>query len=313
MAAAPPAAASGNATTLFAKIGHHILQFRKYHGLGNDYLIPTAPATATPEQIDEALVRRVCDPHYGLGSDGILYGPYTPATAFFQQLGIPEARFAFRILNPDGSEAEKSGNGVRIFCRYLFDCGKVSRNEEFTLATLGGPIRCRVEDPETAIRAEMGQLSFDSARIPVYGPHREVVREKMMIAGEELEYCAVTIGNPHCVLPCPQGVSRELACRLGPAIECEPRFPNRTNVQFIAPVDRHAVRAEIYERGAGYTLASGTSACACAAVAVKLGWCESPVTVQMPGGKLTIQLTDDFAATQCGPVHHIYDAEYHDA
>ena len=290
-----------------------MLHFRKYHGLGNDYLIPTEAQHATPETIDATLVRQICDCHYGLGSDGILYGPYSPETAFFQRLGISDARYAFRILNPDGSEAEKSGNGVRIFCRYLYDCGRVALHEEFTLATLGGPIRCRVENPENAIRAEMGRLSFDSAVIPVVGPRREVVREHIVIDGEELEFCAVTIGNPHCVIPCPKGVSKELACRLGPAIECEPRFPNRTNVQFIAPVDRHAVRAEIFERGAGYTLASGTSACACAAVAVKLGWCESPVTVKMPGGDLTIQLTADYSATQCGPVHHIYDAEYHDA
>ena len=290
-----------------------MLHFRKYHGLGNDYLIPTQAQYATPEVVDETLVRKVCDPHYGLGSDGILYGPYSPDTAFFQRLGIQEARYAFRILNPDGSEAEKSGNGVRIFCRYLFDCGLVALQEEFTLATLGGPICCRVENPETAIRAEMGRLSFDSEVIPVVGPHREVIREKFVIFGEELEYCAVTIGNPHCVVPCPQGISKELACHFGPAIECEPRFPHRTNVQFIAPVNRHAIRAEIYERGAGYTLASGTSACACAAVAVKLGWCDSPVTVQMPGGELTIQLTEDFAATQCGPVHLIYEADYLDA
>ena len=290
-----------------------LIIFRKYHGLGNDYLIPTDTPFVTPTEIDANLVRQVCNPHYGLGSDGILYGPYLPETTFFQRLGIQDAKCAFRILNPDGSEAEKSGNGVRIFCRYLYDKGMVALHEDFTLATLGGPIRCRIDDPENAIRAEMGRLSFDSAVIPVVGPRREVVREHFMIDGQELEYCAVTIGNPHCVIPCPQGISKELACRLGPIIECEKRFPNRTNVQFIAPVDRHAIRAEIFERGAGYTLASGTSACACAAVAVKLDWCESPVTVRMPGGELTIQLSADFDATQCGPVHHIYDAEYHDA
>ena len=289
-----------------------MLHFRKYHGLGNDYLIPTQGEYSTPEVVDEALVRKICAPHYGLGSDGILYGPYSPDTAFFRRLGILDARYAFRILNPDGSEAEKSGNGVRIFCRYLYDSGLVALHQDFTLATLGGPILCRVDDPETAIRAEMGRLDFDSKVIPVAGPRREVVREKFAILGEELEYCAVTIGNPHCVIPCRQGVSRELACHFGPAIECEPRFPNRTNVQFIAPFDRHAIQAEIYERGAGYTLASGTSACACAAVALKLGWCESPVTVKMPGGDLTIQLTEDFAATQCGPVHFVYDANYYD-
>ena len=111
------------------------MRLRKYHGLGNDYLIPTEQADATPDTIDEALVRALCAPHYGLGSDGILYGPYLPGSPFFQRLAQPEAIAAFRILNPDGSEAEKSGNGVRIFAQYLFDCGLVQRGVPFTLAS----------------------------------------------------------------------------------------------------------------------------------------------------------------------------------
>ncbi len=287
------------------------LNLRKYHGLGNDYLIPTDAQDCAPEEIDAELVRRICEPHYGLGSDGILYGPYFPDTAFFQKLGIPEAICAFRILNPDGSEAEKSGNGVRIFARWLLDSGRVELNQEFVLATLGGPIRCCVKEAEDAIQAQMGKVSFEAEAIPVLKEVGEVLNRHITVGGTDLEYCAATVGNPHCVVLSPAGVSREQAQNLGPLLESHPVFPNRTNVQFMQALDDHTIQIEIYERGAGYTLASGTSASACAAVAVRIGWCQSPVTVVMPGGKLTLQIDEDFQVTQVGPVRLVYDVRYY--
>ncbi len=282
--------------------------FRKYHGLGNDYLIPTSGECA-PEVIDPEYVRLICKPHYGLTSDGILYGPYEPHSAFYQHLGMHDALCAFRVLNPDGSEAEKSGNGVRIFARYLYDCGKVALHEDFVLATIGGAIKCRVDDPNTAIYAAMGTLSFDSVAIPVVGPKRDVVREKVTVDGAELEFCAVTIGNPHCVvIDPPGGVCKDTAMHFGERLEVHPLFPHRTNVQFITRLDKHNIRAEIFERGAGYTLASGTSSCACAATAIRIGWCTSPVTVHTPGGELTIEIDANYNASQCGPVARVYDA-----
>jgi diaminopimelate epimerase len=283
--------------------------FRKYHGLGNDYLIPLCPAEAAPEVIDPAEVRRICHRNYGLGSDGILYGPYLPGSHFFESLKHPEALCAFRVLNPDGSEAEKSGNGVRIFARYLWDCGMVRSDEPFVLATLGGPVECRVLDPENAIQARMGRVSFDSREIPVEGAPREVISERLILPnGEEILFCAATVGNPHCVVLLDAPPTRELTLRLGPILESHTLFPHRTNVQFIHIQDEHTLQAEIYERGAGYTLASGTSSTACAAVAVKIGRCKSPVTVKMPGGDLVISLTPDFQATLTGPVARVYDA-----
>ncbi|MBO7741370.1 MAG: diaminopimelate epimerase [Victivallales bacterium] len=279
----------------------------KYHGLGNDYLIAADADAAAPEKIDVELVRRLCVPHYGLGSDGILYGPYLPGTPFFASLGIPEAVAAFRIINPDGSEAEKSGNGVRIFTRYLYDIGVVRTDVPFTLATLGGPIRCLISDPRSAIRCEMGQVSFDSSRIPVAGDVREVLHERIKVNGQEVEFCAATVGNPHCIVITPGLVTPESAMALGPALECADIFPNRTNVQFMEALDEHTIRIEIYERGAGYTLASGTSAAACAATAVRLGWCHSPVTVTMPGGTLEIHVDAEFRVTQCGPAAKVFD------
>ena len=285
--------------------------YRKYHGLGNDYLIPMCREEATPEKINSGRVRLLCDTHYGLGSDGILYGPYMPDSEFYKQLGQPEALCAFRILNPDGSEAEKSGNGVRIFARYLFDCGIVKQDEPFVLATLGGPVRCRIIDPDKAIQAEMGHVSFDSAEIPVNGPHRITLHETLELDGETVHFAAATVGNPHCVVVLDENApkpDKALACRLGPKLESHSLFPNRTNVQFIQRISPHRIRVEIYERGAGYTLASGSSATACAAVAVKLGLCESPVIALMPGGALEISLDDDFNATLVGPVTRVYDA-----
>lgn len=288
--------------------------YRKYHGLGNDYLIPLHPEEATPAKINSGRVRLLCAPHYGLGSDGILYGPYMPDSEFYKSLGQPEAICAFRILNPDGSEAEKSGNGVRIFARYLYDCGKVSIDEPFVLATIGGPVRCRIIDPDKAIQAEMGHVSFDSEAIPVNCPHHEVLNETLNLDGETLHFAAATVGNPHCVVLLDEADAapdKELAYRLGPKLESHPLFPNRTNVQFLKRLDSHRVHIQIYERGAGYTLASGSSATASAAVAVKLGLCQSPVTVVMPGGNLEIQLDKDFNATLVGPVARVYDAVLH--
>lgn len=286
-------------------------RWRKYHGLGNDYLIPLDREEATPDTVDPALVQRVCHPHYGLGSDGILYGPYPPGSPFFQRLGQPGALCAFRILNPDGSEAEKSGNGVRIFARYLWDEGLVSLGVPFTLATLGGGVTCFIHDPRKAIQAQMGEVSFASHCIPVAGPAREVLRESLRLPGETapLLFCAATVGNPHCVVLLDTPPTRELALRLGPLLESHPLFPHRTNVQFLHRLDEHGVQVEIYERGAGYTLASGTSATACAAVAVRLGLCHSPVTVKMPGGSLEISLDSHFSATLTGPVECVYEAE----
>lgn len=267
------------------------MRFLKYHGLGNDYIV------INPADLDEALdarrVQRICDRHYGVGSDGILLGPLPSSTC----------DFGLRIFNPDGSEAEKSGNGLRIFSRHLYDQGLV-HERPFTVETRGGTVVCRVTNNGKAVTVEMGEVSFLSTRVPVIGPEREVLRERMDVAGASFEYCAATVGNPHCVVLCDE-TSPELACRYGPLIETDPRFPHRTNVQFMKIIDRNTVLIEIWERGAGYTLASGSSSTAAAAVAYRLGFCESNITVRMPGGNLSIHLTEAFTATMTGPVQRV--------
>jgi diaminopimelate epimerase len=267
------------------------MKFYKYHALGNDYIV------IEPNEVDGELteehIRQICHRNYGVGSDGILFGPSE----------TNDADFGLLIFNPDGSEAEKSGNGLRIFARYLWDMKRVG-SDEFSILTKGGLVRAKVFEGGKKVTVEMGTVSFNSMDIPVTGPGREVINEAMQINGEEIVYCAVTIGNPHCVILCDE-ISQEQAFRLGPLIEAEPRFPNRTNVQFMKVLDRNNINIQIWERGAGYTLASGSSSSAAAAVAKKLGLCESEITVHMPGGEIEIEMTDDFAVTMTGAVTRV--------
>jgi diaminopimelate epimerase len=150
----------------------------------------------------------------------------------------------------------------------------------------------------------MGIISFDSRRIPVHGSPREVLNEVIVVEGQQLRFCAATIGNPHCVILRDE-VSAEDAVRWGPLVETDSRFPNRTNVQFMKVLDRSNIQIEIWERGVGRTLASGSSSCAAAAVAYRLGLCDGQVTVHMPGGEMAISVSKDLAVTMTGPVSKV--------
>ncbi len=264
------------------------MKYLEYHALGNDYIV-MRPKEFRRKPAPE-IVRLLCHRNYGIGSDGILYGP----------LKSKSCDFGLRIFNPDGSEAEKSGNGLRIFARSLFDEGLVER-KSFSVETRGGAVTCKVEKNGGIVTVEMGKVSFSSRDIPVLGPHREVLNEEIRAGGKTFTFCAATVGNPHCVIFADQPSAAE-ARRYGPHIEKDSWFPNRTNVQFMKVLDDRNIRIEIWERGAGYTLASGSSSTAAAAVAFKLGLCGPDITVHMPGGELKISLSRDFRATMTGPV-----------
>jgi len=264
------------------------MRFAKYHALGNDYLVIDPQELSAPLTVEQIQV--ICHRNFGIGSDGILLGP-TPSG---------RARFGLRIFNPDGSEAEKSGNGLRIFSRYLWD-RKLVESEEFAVETAGGIVRCTVLDEGRLVRVEMGRVSFWSDAIPVAGSRREVLNDSLQAGDRMFTFCAAGIGNPHCVVPLPE-ITPELAKRYGPLIETHPSFPRRTNVQFLKVLDRANLQIEIWERGAGYTLASGSSSSAAAAVAHRLGLCDRSLTVHMPGGKLGIEIGADFSIVMTGPV-----------
>ena len=264
------------------------IPFYKYHALGNDYIVLNLDDEG--EALTPDMIRLICHRNYGVGSDGILCGPLADA----------EGHFKLRIFNPDGSEAEKSGNGLRIFSRYLWDVGLIG-DDPVQIKTAGGMVSAQVHPAGRIVTVDMGEVSFNSRKVPVTGPDRDVINENIEVNGQTLKFCAATIGNPHCVILRSE-VSAEEAKRWGPIVENDPRFPNRTNVQFMKIMDRSNISIEIWERGAGYTLASGSSSSAAAAVAHRIGLCDAKIKVHMPGGRIDIEISPTFAITMTGNV-----------
>jgi diaminopimelate epimerase len=271
--------------------------FFRGHGLGNDYLVMDPKElsfTLTP-----AVIEAICNRHWGLGSDGIL----TPVSS-------KTADFGLRIFNPDGSEAEKSGNGLRIFARYLHATGR-TKKRRFTVETKGGLVTVdlhldRRGDAST-VTVEMGQAVFAPSALPCTLPVAELLQQSIEAAGRSVVFTGVSVGNPHCVVFKQSGESwsREDLLTLGPALEHHSIFPKRTNVQLAVPTGPKELFILIWERGAGETQASGSSSCAAASAAVKLGLVTSPVAVKMPGGTLTIEVASDFSLTMKGPVAEV--------
>ena len=270
------------------------MEFLKYHALGNDYLVSTSEhPDFSKNELTSEQVRKICHRNFGLGSDGILVGGKDDSGNCF----------TLKIYNPDGSTAEKSGNGLRIFARSLWD-RKLVDHSKFKIVTSGGIVCAQVDSSGQSVTVEMGSVSFQSNIIPVTGESREVLNETLEIYGEKLTFCSATIGNPHCVV-LHRTISAEETLRLGPLIETHPSFPNRTNVQFLEVLNRNTIRIEIWERGAGYTLASGSSSCAAASVAHRLGLCDAEIAVLMPGGQIDITISENYNIIMKGSVTRI--------
>lgn len=267
------------------------MNFYKYHGLGNDYIV------IDPENFDVPLtpgrIKLICHRNFGIGSDGILNGPIFDGD-----------KIKLKIYNPDGSEAEKSGNGVRIFSKYLVDAGHVTE-KDFVLHTAGGDVRVELKkDDASLLKVDMGTFTFLSNNIPVNGESREVVNEELRIHDIACKITCLSVGNPHCVIPLDE-ISEDLAKKIGPEVENHSLFPNRINMQLMKVMDRNNIAIEIWERGAGYTLASGSSSCAAACAANKLGFVDRVINVHMPGGVLEIEIDDENHLYMTGPVEGI--------
>jgi diaminopimelate epimerase len=280
-----------------------MIAFAKGHGLGNDYIV--MEEAALPRPLSPRAISRICDRNWGVGSDGIL-------------LRVPSSRadFGLRIFNPDGSEAEKSGNGLRIFAKYLWDHGHAAGRATFTVDTKGGVVecQCRVVDGRVGfVTVEMGHATFRAPEIPMSGPDREVVDVPLqLVDGTSLRVTAVSVGNPHCVIFVDRLDDGETR-RLGPLVERHPAFPNRTNVQFARAAAPDVLDILIWERGAGYTLASGSSSCGAASAAVRTGRCRAGrVTVRMPGGELAVHVREDWSLRLEGPVAEVYTGTLRD-
>lgn len=272
-------------------------EFCKFQALGNDYIV--VDPTRSSFEPTAKLVQALCDRHRGIGSDGLLFGP----------LPVPDDSNAFglRVFNPDGSESEKSGNGLRIFARYLLEAGHVE-GEGCRIRTAGGFAQIRyLADDGSKVQVDMGQPSFRAGDIPYTAipAHQEVLESPLFLPSGPVTITAVSVGNPHCVL-FPGQVSPAEAQRLGSRIERHPDFPNRVNVQLVEILDRKRIRIEIWERGAGYTLASGSSSCAAAAACKRLGLVDDHLQVQMPGGAIDIAFTEDGRILMTGPVQAVY-------
>jgi len=271
--------------------------FFRGHGLGNDYLVMD-PKELT-FRLTPKTMEAICDRNWGLGSDGIL--ALVPSK---------KADFGLRIFNPDGSEAEKSGNGLRIFARYLHATGK-TKKKRFTVETEGGLVSIDLHmdrhGDASAATVEMGIATFKPEALPCSLDVPELIQQPIEAAGRTLTFTGVSVGNPHCVVfkPAGESWSREDLLALGPALENHGLFPKRTNVQLAVPTGRNEVFILIWERGAGETQASGSSSCAAAGAAVRLGLVRSPVTVKMPGGVLHIDVAPDFRLTMKGPVTEV--------
>lgn len=267
------------------------LTFEKYHGLGNDYLVYDPQKNECP--LHEKNVPLICDRHTGLGADGILEGPV-----------YADGELSVRIWNPDGSIAKHSGNGVRIFAKYLKDASYIQK-KTYKLHTEGQTVEITYLNEEgSRLRISMGGYSFFSGDIPVSGEDRQVINEDMVFGPYIFPVTCVSVGNPHCVIPV-ERATKELVCKVGEKSESAHYFPERINTELLEAVDRQHIRIETYERGAGYTMANGTGACAAAVAAWKLGLADSKVFVHMPGGTLQVEIDENGAVFMTGEVSYI--------
>lgn len=267
------------------------LTLEKYHGLGNDYFI--YDVNKNDITLTEERVKLLCNRHFGMGADGILEGPFTT-----------ESGIEVHIWNPDGSRTAISGNGIRIFAKYLKDASYVQK-KTFHINTGDGQVEvCYLNEEGSRLRVSMGKVTFWSDEIPMIGERREVINEDMVLGNGLYPATCCSVGNPHCVIPMRE-ISKELVEKIGIQAETARYFPNRVNTQIMKVIDENNIQIEIFERGAGYTNASGTGACAAAAVAYKLGVTNNGVMVHMPGGTLQIEVSEDWETYMTGDVSYI--------
>jgi diaminopimelate epimerase len=269
------------------------MQFSKWQGLGNNYILlhrEEVPFELTPER-----VRLLCDRNFGIGSDGILVvGP---------QRG--ESEFDLQIFNPDGSEAEMCGNGERMVARKLKMEGSIS-GDTVVLNTGAGKIVPTLQDGYT-VKVDMGVARFSGEKLA--GFTGDAVDAALHVAGRNFTFTFVDVGNPHAVITSPWPLELVPLHEVGPMIEQHKFFPRKANVEFVVRVSDHEAKVRVWERGVGETRACGTGATATAVALVRTGQCQSPVTVELPGGKLVVEVDSDWRVHMTGPAEEIYHGD----
>lgn len=268
--------------------------FVKTHALGNEYIVLDEEKISFA--LTEKAIKRICNVNFGIGSDGILL-----------KVSSSKADFGLRIFNPDGSEAEKSGNGLRIFCKFLYDYG-FTNSDSFSVETKGGIVHAQIIETSNKkariISVDMGRAIFNSREIPTLFQTDEVIGEKITVYDREFEINCVSVGNPHCVIIKDQLDIDEVK-KYGKGIENHAMFPNRINVQFAKVISRNEVEVLIWERGAGFTLVSGSSSSAVACVLRKMGLINNDVKIKMLGGELKINIDDHWNIRMTGEARQI--------
>lgn len=270
------------------------ITFTKMHGLGNDYHFIDVTKNDIPDPAE--LSRQMSHRHLGVGADGII-------------LIMPsdKADFAMRIYNADGSEAETCGNGIRCFAKYVYE-RKLTNKKEFVIDTLAGPNRVELKtegNKVVAVRSNMGRPRFDRREIPMIGAPGHVLEEELALNGLTVRVTCVNMGNPHAAIFVPDATSAPLA-ELGPKIERHPKFPQRTNVEFVTVRDRKNIVMRIWERGSGITMASGSGACGAALASMITERVDRRVNVHLVYGALAVEWADDGFVYQEGPATEVF-------
>jgi diaminopimelate epimerase len=274
------------------------IEFTKLHGLGNDYLFIDGAKYAINDPAE--LSRQMSHRHLGAGADGIiLINP-----------GRNGADFSMRIFNADGSEAETCGNGIRCFAKYVFERGMTDKSD-FVIDTLAGPNRVQLtlsdglDRSVVSVRSNMGKPKFDRAEIPMAGPAGRVIEEDLDVDGTVMKVTCANIGNPHAVFFVDDATTVPLA-EIGPKVERHPKFPQRTNVEFVTVKDRQNMVMRIWERGSGITMASGSGSCGSALAAMITDRVNRRVNVHLVYGVLSVEWAEDGFVYQEGPATEVY-------
>ncbi len=275
------------------------MKFTKMQGLGNDFVLVNTLECDLAGDLAE-LSRKVCDRHFGIGADGLV-------------LIVPsrEADIRMRIFNPDGSEPEMCGNAIRCFARYVYE-HNIVRKKVITVETLAGiivPELILEGETVTSVRVDMGEPRLDRGQIPMEGPEGRVVDEPVSVNEETCRVTCVSMGNPHCVTFVSDVNNIPLA-QIGPALECHPVFPRKTNVEFVQIINKQEVNMRVWERGAGETLACGTGACATGVACILNNFTDRKVTVHLAGGDLVIEWADNNHVYMTGPGEYVFTGEY---
>lgn len=271
------------------------ITYTKMHGLGNDYLF--IESAKNPIADPAELSRRMSHRHLGAGSDGII-------------LIMPPANdgdFRMRMFNADGSEAQTCGNGIRCFAKYVYERG-LTPKREFVIETLGGPNRVQLtlaDGRVERVRSNMGRPRFERAEIPMIGAPGRVIEEPLDVDGTNYRITCVNVGNPHAVVFVDDATKIDLPA-IGPRIEHHPKFPERTNVEFVNVVDRRNIVMRIWERGSGVTMASGSGSCGAALASMITDRADKKVNVHLVYGVLGIEWAADGNVYQEGPATEVY-------